>query len=52
MNISSIVSEVHPNISRTLACGLDIRSKENPAFIVSEWIDEGDLGQFVKNSKI
>jgi serine/threonine protein kinase len=52
MNISSIVSEVHPNISRTFACGLDVHNKENPAFIVSEWIDEGDLEQFVNNSKL
>jgi hypothetical protein len=43
MNISSIVSEAHPNISRTLACGLNVRNKENPAFIISEWIDGGDL---------
>jgi hypothetical protein len=43
MNISSIVSEVHPNIIRTLACGLDVSNKENPAFIVSEWVNGGDL---------
>jgi hypothetical protein len=44
--------ESHPNISCTLACGLDVRDKRNSAFIVSEWIDGGDLLKFAKNKKL
>jgi serine/threonine protein kinase len=42
------VYKSHPNISRTLACGLDVRDNKNFAFIVSEWVNGGDLEEFVK----